>query len=40
MRDYFAYWWAVFRDLFNPERIPLEDLNEEPPIPSTEEQDS
>lgn len=34
MRDYFAYWWAVLRDLFNPERIPFEDL-EEPPISET-----
>lgn len=38
MRDYFAYWWAVFCDLFNRERIPLEDFNDEPPIFSTEEQ--
>ena len=39
MRDYFAYWWAVVRDLFNRERVPFEDLIEEPPIFRTEEAD-
>lgn len=38
MRDYFAYWWAVLRDLFNRERVPFEDLIEEPHISTTGEQ--
>jgi hypothetical protein len=29
VRDLLAYYWAVFRDCLNPERVPLEDLKRE-----------